>query len=322
MDIKYDFIPDELGEDSHAAQLRAVPHGSRVLELGCATGYISKVLQEHGCRVTGVDVSAEYLERARPYCERVVQADLDRMDLGELLAGEAYDVVLAGDVLEHLVDPGKVLAAVRGLLSPGGQVVATIPNIAHADVRLALGLGRFDYRRLGLLDETHLRFYTPHTGRALFEAAGYVVTALGRIRKPLFASELELDAAMFPEEVVRWVALDPEATTYQFMVVAKPEGEALPPLQDEATPLRQAMLAELLEAKAEAERTRVALAEARAELARREQELQDEHQRLETAVGRFHELEARYQAMRRVSVVNPLVVAPALWRRIRGKGHA
>jgi uncharacterized protein involved in exopolysaccharide biosynthesis len=120
--------------------------------------------------------------------------------------------------------------------------------------------------------------------------------------------------------VVRWVALDPEATTYQFMLVAKPEGEALAPLADEATPLRRAMIEELAEAKAEAGRTRAALAEAEAALARREQELTDEHQRLETAIGRFHELEARYQAIRRASVVNPLVVAPALWRRIRGKG--
>jgi SAM-dependent methyltransferase len=338
-DLKYDFAPDLAGDNAHAHQLGAVPPGSRVLELGCATGYLSRWLVEaRGCRVVGVELDPVAAERARAFCERVVVGDLDDPALLAGLAGEAFDVVLAGDVLEHLKDPARVLEAVARLLAPSGRVVATIPNVAHGDLRLALLAGRFEYRRLGLLDETHLRFFTHATVRALFEGAGYAVHRVARIRAPLFGTELGVTPADVPPEAVAFVAADPEATTYQFVVVASREADdpalvaarlkaeaaearaqALEAERDRVAAENQALLASRDEARsalaaAQAMHQQVAAEVEAAHAATREAlaAAQARHQDLRT---HFDALEARYVRMRKLSLVNPLVLADALWRR-------
>lgn len=355
MDIKYDFIPDELDNDSHAHQLRQVPPGSRVLEFGCATGYVARYLKERrGCRVTGVDVVEAYARRAAEHCERVVVGDLDRLDFAAEFGAERYDVALFGDVLEHLVAPARVLTATRELLAPGGRVVATVPNVAHGDLRLALMAGRFEYRRLGLLDETHLRFFTHASLVELFERSGYVITSFDRITCPLFGTELGVRAEMFPPEAVRWIAQDPESTTYQFVVVAVPAGvgvAATPDAQDAAEAARKAFDTALDErdaarrerdalqarlddvtdrtASLEATARRVpdleahvaALSEQLAHHQAREAEvlpqLQDLQARHQALLAQFTDVEARFLAMRRASFLNPFVVLPALLRRLR-----
>jgi SAM-dependent methyltransferase len=350
MDLKYDFVTDGRAGDAHAHQLEAVPPGSRVLELGCATGYVSRLLvEERQARVTGVEMSSEAAERARQWCEDVVVGDLDTLALGPELG--SFDVVLAGDVLEHLKDPARVLKQARERLAPGGRVVATIPNVAHGDVRLMLMAGRFDYRRLGLLDETHLRFFTAESIGKLFADAGLAISRLARIRKPLFETELEVEPGLFPPEVLSWVALDPEATTYQFVVVAVPEGQAAPvaPTAEDQQRAAHAAVEAAIAAQREAERQRDELAAAleaeksrvaelqaaleaekarepqfRAELGIKDAAIADVETQLAASQARFTQLEThfttledRFQAMRRASMLNPLVVVPALWRRWR-----
>jgi SAM-dependent methyltransferase len=133
-----------------------------------------------------------------------------------------FDVVLAGDVLEHLVDPRRVLADARSLLAPGGYVVASVPNVAHVDVRMALLCGRFAYRETGLLDATHLRFFTHDTLLELFERAGLAVARVRRVRHAPFTTEIVVDPAEIPPDALRVALEDPEAETYQFVVVAVP----------------------------------------------------------------------------------------------------
>ncbi len=339
MDLKYDFLPDVGSDNAHAHQLRAVPPGSRVLELGCATGYLSRYLkEERGCRVVGVELDEAAAERARAHCERVVVGDLDQLDLAALLDEGAFDVILAGDVLEHLKSPGRVLASARRLLAPGGRFVATIPNVAHGDLRLALLAGRFTYQRLGLLDETHLRFFTHAGVLALFEEAGYAVHRLGRIRAPLFTTELGVRAADFPAEAVAFVAADPEATTYQFVVVASSfdgepalVAERLAREAAETTVVRlsadlatarlqaEALVAELAAAHetlatARAEATTRTAASA-AELAAVREACARAESRVQDLRGHFDALEARFKRLRALSWINPLALADALWRR-------
>jgi hypothetical protein len=101
-------------------------------------------------------------------------------------------------------------------------VVASIPNIAHGSVRLALLQGEFRYRPLGLLDNTHLRFFTRASVEEMFENAGFLTTDMRRTTKGLFTTEIEVDGGLVPDEVVRLLQEDPEATTYQFVLTAKP----------------------------------------------------------------------------------------------------
>ena len=149
-----------------------------VLELGCSTGFISRLLREQGCRVTGVENDPEAARKAAAWCERVITADLDRSDWwGELPARASFDVVLLGDVLEHLVHPEEVMRRIRPLLKPGGYVAISLPNVVHWQTRLKIMRGRFDYEPTGTLDATHLRFFTPRTARAFLHDAGYRVLA-------------------------------------------------------------------------------------------------------------------------------------------------
>jgi methionine biosynthesis protein MetW len=152
-----------------------VPPGSRVLEIGCAEGYMSAYLREaKGCAVTGVELSAEAAEVARGRCESVVVGDVEDGALDALAGG--FDVVICADVLEHLRHPGRVLRSLREKLAPTGVALVSLPNVAHWDVRRDLLAGRFEYDRSGLLDDTHLRFFTRDSARRLIAQSGYRVT--------------------------------------------------------------------------------------------------------------------------------------------------
>jgi 2-polyprenyl-3-methyl-5-hydroxy-6-metoxy-1,4-benzoquinol methylase len=152
-----------------------VPDGARVLDVGCATGYLAGELSRRGCHVTGVEADPVTAERARPQCEHVVVGDVeDAACRDELGALAPFDVVLCGDVLEHLCDPWSTL---RSLAMLGGRVVLSVPNIAHWTGRRALLRGRFAYSAHGLFDRTHLRFFTRASARALAEGAGLRIVA-------------------------------------------------------------------------------------------------------------------------------------------------
>jgi SAM-dependent methyltransferase len=149
-----------------------VPDGARVLDVGCATGYLGAELARRGCRVTGVEADPLAAERARVHCEAVVGDIEDAACRGELAARAPFEVVLCGDVLEHLRDPWSALGAVAALVAPGGTVVLSVPNVAHWTGRRALARGRFPYAEHGLFDRTHLRFFTRASARELAESAG------------------------------------------------------------------------------------------------------------------------------------------------------
>jgi 2-polyprenyl-3-methyl-5-hydroxy-6-metoxy-1,4-benzoquinol methylase len=144
-----------------------------VLECGCSNGFLSHLITAHGgpC-VVGIERDAAAAEEARRSCERVVELDLNAAGWPEQV-GATFDLVMFGDVLEHLVDPVQALQRAASLLNPGGRVLVSLPNVAHWTVRGKLLLGRFDYQAVGVLDATHLRFFTKKSARALLRQAGY-----------------------------------------------------------------------------------------------------------------------------------------------------
>lgn len=164
-------------DDAHSVLMRLIPPGSRVLELGCATGYLSGYMEQKlRCRVVGLEFDAGAAAVAANRCSEVHVVDLDAPGALEYASDSApYDVLLAAAVLEHLKRPERLLYEARGLLRPGGILIASFPNVAHWRARLMLLSGRFDYAEYGLMDRTHLRFYTLRTGRQMLEAQGYEV---------------------------------------------------------------------------------------------------------------------------------------------------
>ncbi|MGH3079760.1 MAG: methyltransferase domain-containing protein [Gaiellaceae bacterium] len=222
---KYTRYDDSPGS-THNLVVEFVPEHSSVLEFGCATGYMSRVLTERrGARVTGIEIDPEAAAQASAYCDRVIVGDAETLDLGEHLGEERFDAVLFADVLEHLRDPTAILRRVRPFVADGGSVVASIPNVAHISVRLALLGGEFRYRDLGLLDDTHLRFFTRASIVDLFESAGFVVSTWRRRRVDPQDAEITPPPDI-PDAVGAWLGSDPELTTYQFVVRAAPSEAA------------------------------------------------------------------------------------------------
>src|SRR5919204_1830354 len=169
----------ELRRDPYRADqltLRYCGSGKRVLEVGCSTGMVSEGLRAQGCRVTGIEIDAAAARVAEQYCERVLVGDIERMDLSTV--GNGYDVLLLADVLEHLRDPVPVLHRLGKLLAPDGYAVISVPNVANWAMRLGLLLGQWNYTERGILDRTHLRFFTLKTLKAAIREAGFTVQRL------------------------------------------------------------------------------------------------------------------------------------------------
>jgi 2-polyprenyl-3-methyl-5-hydroxy-6-metoxy-1,4-benzoquinol methylase len=204
----------------HAMTLRFVGSNKRVLEIGCASGHVTRALVAQGNTVVGVEIDPEAAKTAAEHAERVVVGDLDDMDLDVELGGDRFDVVVLGDVLEHLRDALPVLRSARRLLAPKGFIVVSLPNIAHVDARLMLLSGRWNYRDLGLMDRTHLRFFTRASARKLLADAGLSVVEVDRVVVAAFATELGVDPDVAPADLVGRILEDPDAETYQFVLKA------------------------------------------------------------------------------------------------------
>jgi 2-polyprenyl-3-methyl-5-hydroxy-6-metoxy-1,4-benzoquinol methylase/DNA polymerase III delta prime subunit len=200
-----------------------------VLDVGCASGYLAKLLSTRRNDVTGVDINPAALDEARAFCSSVHAVDLDEVALPEVLGEARFDAVVFGDVLEHLRNPGWVLDETRRLLNEDGFVVASIPNVAHGAVRLAFVKGAFDYGELGILDDTHLRFFTIKTIEELFLQAGYQIEQVERTTLPIFGeSDLvpRVTREDYPETLVAEIEADPDSTTLQFVIKAVPLSDA------------------------------------------------------------------------------------------------
>ena len=219
---RYEREIDLQSTSTHARIVRLVPANSRVLELGCSTGFMSRVFALRDCKVTGIELDKDAARMAEQFCERVIVGDLDLLDLDEILGEETFDVVVAADVLEHLKTADSVLRTLRPHLRPEGSFVASLPNIAHGSVRLALLAGDFVYTDSGLLDRTHLRFFTRRTIESLFEEAGYVIGHLERNDNGLADTEVAVDLSKFAPELIQSLRNDRDALTYQFVLKAFP----------------------------------------------------------------------------------------------------
>ena len=126
---------------------------------------------------------------AQPHYRRIEVANLDTCDLPTLFAGERYDYIVCADVLEHLVDPGRVLDAAQQLLKPQGRLMISVPNAAYAGLIGELMAGEFRYREEGLLDRTHLRFFTRASLSRFVEERGWHVDGIDAVgREPPFQS--------------------------------------------------------------------------------------------------------------------------------------
>ena len=180
---EYQLKPSEDSSHGRISTLLKTRSPCRILDLGCSSGLLSERLRDMGHHVTGVDLNE--IEGVHGRTDAFFKADLND-GIPEEVGGD-FDLVLMADVLEHLVNPRALVRQVRTVLSPEGTAIFCVPNIAHWYPRFRSTLGMFDYDQRGILDSTHLRFFTRRSIRRMIERQGFAIRRLEAVGLPLDA---------------------------------------------------------------------------------------------------------------------------------------
>lgn len=225
---------------SQTLEVELVGEGRTVLDVGCASGYLADALNARGCTVSGIELDATVAEVARPKLDKLVVGDLEETSLADAFAGSTFERIVFGDVLEHLSDPAGVLASAVEILADDGEIVISVPNVAHGSLRLALLQGRWNYTPTGLLDATHIRFFTYEGLVRLVASAGLVVREAWATSLDPLGTEVDIAGEALPDAVVDWVRHQPRALDYQYVVrVSRGVPDGPPPAVQQAVPAHE-----------------------------------------------------------------------------------
>lgn len=198
--------------------------GARVLDLGCGTGALGRWLARRsgGVIIDGVTFNEAEAGIAQANYRQITVGDLEALDLLKEFEPHAYDAIVCADVLEHLKNPASVLEQCKTLLAPAGQLLISVPNAAYAGLIAELMHGQFRYRDEGLLDRTHLRFFTRSGLLEFLALGGWHVNSAQTVQRELTESEFAQPFDALPPAVARYLLTQPDALTYQFIIGAQP----------------------------------------------------------------------------------------------------
>lgn len=160
-------------EEATSIIVSMIPSGARVLDVGCAAGALVELITNH-CQADVVGVEPDP-GRVAVAISRGLNVRLGTLEPSLISKIGVFDIVLFSDVLEHLPNPQAVLLLARDALKPGGSVVVSVPNVAHWSVRLEILQGHFRYQESGIMDATHLKWFTRSTATSLLESSGFRV---------------------------------------------------------------------------------------------------------------------------------------------------
>ena len=216
---EYQLKPSE--DSSHGRITKLLQHRpqSRILDLGCSSGMLAERLRGLGHQVVGVDVNE--IDGVRERTDYFIRADLNEGIPSEV--GSGFDIVLLADVLEHVLSPGTLITQAREVLSPSGTAIFCVPNMAHWYPRFRATLGMFDYDQRGILDATHVRFFTRRSLVKLIERRGFAIQRIEPVGLPLDALGIESNKARTLRLTDRLLSnVWPTMFGYQFIVEATP----------------------------------------------------------------------------------------------------
>jgi 2-polyprenyl-3-methyl-5-hydroxy-6-metoxy-1,4-benzoquinol methylase len=171
---------EALGSNEQHLLARLVGVGKTVLDCGCSTGDVARLLTLNGCDVVGIEADPDRAAAAREVCRAVIVGDLEREDTFDAVRRHRslFDCIVCSHVLEHLRDPQRALRRLAPLLAERGRLIVGPPNVAHWRVRFQLARGDWNYTDYGILDRTHLRFFTSSSAVALLTDAGFRIDAM------------------------------------------------------------------------------------------------------------------------------------------------
>lgn len=176
----------------------------RILDVGCATGDFGQLLRRRGHYVIGIDISQLAINRAKKVLHAAYVVDIERQQLPKL---KKFDLIILGDIIEHLFQPELTLKKVIKLLNPKGFILITTPNFLYWGNRISIFLGRFKYSQKGMFDESHIRFYSYQSLLELINNSGLNVT-----------NQNHLSAGLYSQCLVK---LFPSMFAYHFIVLAQ-----------------------------------------------------------------------------------------------------
>jgi GT2 family glycosyltransferase/2-polyprenyl-3-methyl-5-hydroxy-6-metoxy-1,4-benzoquinol methylase len=198
-----------------------------VLDLGMGAGtlgrHLHSLLPGRHFHIDGITLNPAEADAAKPYYRQCWVADLETLDLGAILRARRYRWFVCADVLEHLREPEHVLQAMQEYWPDDADLLISIPNIGYAGLLAELLQGRFDYRPEGLLDRTHLRFFTFDSLQRWLSDWGWNIDELQTVNLPLAHSEFAPRWQALPTDIVQHLLNLPYAGTYQFLLRCRPK---------------------------------------------------------------------------------------------------
>lgn len=218
---------------AHSKIINLVGKHKDILEVGCVSGYMSREIVKRNNRVWGVDIDPVSAKIAKRYCQRVIIGDIERTGTLDKLKGRKFDRIILADTLEHLKDPPETLSRLVKYLKVDGTMIISVPNIAFLTNRILLLLGKFDYTDYGIMDRSHLRFFTRKTLTAMIKSSGLKIVNFDYVANftqlPLFMQTIYpivQGKDWFRRLEYKIAGLWKDALAVQFVVVCKKNGKS------------------------------------------------------------------------------------------------
>ncbi|MGB5157996.1 class I SAM-dependent methyltransferase [Desulfobacterium sp. N47] len=202
--------------------LNKISPGSSVLEFGASTGYMTRFMAEElKCEVSIVEIDAKAGKLASQYSVNALFGDIENYEWEIEYNGKKFDYILFADVLEHLKYPSQVLKKAAVFLNPGGRIIISIPNAGYNGILADLWMNRFHYRETGLLDDSHIRFFTYESAKELVVNSGLTIKDICYKKVKLKKSEFKDGWKSLPLVIKFLMKLRPMGSVYQFIIEAE-----------------------------------------------------------------------------------------------------
>ena len=214
-------------DNSHTKILNLVKPNSSVLEFGPDNGMMSRYMKDVlNCKITAIELNADAAKNASHYCEKMIVGNIEEYTWLTELVEQKFDYIIFADVLEHLYDPWKVLAEVKVFLKDSGRLIVSIPNVAHNAIIMSLLEDEFNYTETGLLDNTHIRFFTAKTLDKMVCQAGYMITSCDFTYKSPMDKEFSRIYDNYGDHISSFLQRRKLGEVYQFILeIKRADGE-------------------------------------------------------------------------------------------------
>lgn len=179
MKLVYNFKPFQFS--SHRRIIELTEPNKKVLDIGCSSGYLGSKLKLKNCHIIGIDKNRLALKGAKKHYQRVFFLDLEK----DMIRGK-FDVIILGDIIEHLSKPDEFLKKLKRNLNKNGYILISVPNIVNIVARIKIILGKFEYQEKGIFDRDHLRFFTLKSFKQLVRDSGYSLVCFKVAPIPIF----------------------------------------------------------------------------------------------------------------------------------------